>query len=57
MPHKTGNSKEHLEFFMTVDDCVEGFFKFSSDLEAKYLAFLNKTIVVDWEKFVEGKYY
>ena len=42
---------------MTVDDCVEGFFKFSSDLEAKYLAFLNKTIVVDWEKFVEGKYY
>jgi hypothetical protein len=47
--YDTGNSKEHLEFFMTVDSCVEGFFEFSSSLEQQFLPILNQAIITDWE--------
>lgn len=54
--YKTGNSKEHLEFVMTVDDCVDTFFNYRTKLENSYSEFLNKVIITDWEKFLQGKY-
>jgi hypothetical protein len=51
--HATGHTKEHLEFFMSIDDCVEGYRKYYSGIENTYLKFLNETLITDWEKFVK----